>query len=129
MKKRGLQISFAWLFAIIVGAFILFLAIYFVTKYIGQQETIMDAKTSKEIGVLLNPLETSFESSKVTYLNMPVESRIYNKCSKRDTFGKQLIQVSQKSLGKWTETNIDVGFENKYLFSESRYPDGWPLLP
>ena len=32
-------------------------------------------------------------------------------------FGRHLIQVSQKSFGQWTETEIDVGFSNKYIFS------------
>jgi hypothetical protein len=27
--------------------------------------------------------------------------------------------VSQKSFGKWTETDLDVGFSNKYIFSEN----------
>jgi hypothetical protein len=29
-----------------------------------------------------------------------------------------LIRISQKSFNKWTETNIDVGFANKYIFSK-----------
>lgn len=119
MKKRGyLQISFAWLFAIIVGAVILFLAIYASTKLISTEQTSLDAKTGKEIGILLNPLETSFESSKSTYFTMPVETKIFNKCDKFGNFGEQIIQISQKSFGKWTETNIDVSFENKYIFSD-----------
>jgi len=120
MKKRGyLQISFAWLFAIIVGAIILFLAIYAATKLIGTEQTTLDAKTGKEIGILLNPLETSFETAKVTYFTMPVETRIYNKCDNGyGDFGKQIIQISQKSFNKWTETDVDVSFPNKYIFSE-----------
>jgi hypothetical protein len=124
MKKRGyLQISFAWLFAVIVGTFILFLAIYGVTKLIKTEQTTQDAKTGKEIGILLNPLETSFETGKTTSLTLPVETRIYNKCSNNGIFGKQIIQISQKSFNKWTETNIDVGFSNKYIFSK-RYTEG-----
>jgi len=119
MNNKGyLQISFGWLFAIIVGAFILFLAIYATTKFIGMEETTLSAKTGKEIGILLNPLETSFETAKATFFTMPVETRIYNKCNNYGDFGKQIIQVSQKSFNKWTETNIDVGFANKYIFSE-----------
>lgn len=118
MNKRGfLDISFGWLFAIIVGAFILFLAIYGVSKLIGTEETIQDAKTSKEIGILLNPLETGFESEKTSSFSLPAETRIYNKCSNYTDFGRQIISVSQKSMNKWTETNIDVGFTNKYIFS------------
>ncbi len=119
IKKKGyLQISFAWLFAIIVGAFILFLAIYASTKIIGTEQTALDARTGKEIGILLNPLETSFETMKGTFFTMPVETRIYNKCDDYEGFGKQIIQISQKSFNTWTETDIDVGFPNKYIFSE-----------
>ncbi len=119
MNNKGyLQISFGWLFAIIVGAFILFIAIYATTRFIGTEEQTLSAKTGKEIGILLNPLETSFETVKTTFFTMPVETRIYNKCNNYGDFGKQIIQVSQKSFGKWAETNINVGFANKYIFSE-----------
>ena len=119
MKKNAyLQISFAWLFAIIVGVFILFLAIYATTKLISTEQETLDAKTGKEIGILLNPLETSFETAKVTSFTMPVETRIYNKCDDYGMFGKQIIQISQKSFNEWTETDIDISFSNKYIFSE-----------
>jgi len=122
-KKAFLQISFAWLFAIIIGAVILFLAIYLSTKLIRTEQTSMDAQTGKQIGILLNPLETSFETGKTTSLSLPVETRIYNKCNTNGVFGKQIIQISQKSFNKWTETDIDIGFSNKYIFSEA-YVEG-----
>jgi len=118
-KKRGaLQISFGWLFAIIIGAFIIFLAVFGVTKLMKTEQATIDVKTGREIGVLLNPLETSFESAKTTSFTMPTESRIYNGCNNVGNFGKQLIKISQKSFNKWTETNLDVGFANKYIFSK-----------
>jgi len=119
MDKGYLQISFAWLFAIIVGAFILFLAIYFSSKLINTGNEEISAKTGKEFGVLLNPLETGFESLKSSSILLPIESRIYNKCTLDGVFGRQLIQVSQKSFGKWTETDLNAGFSNKYIFSEN----------
>lgn len=120
MEKRGyLQISFGWLFAIIVGAFILFLAVYGIVKLIGTEEKIQSAKTGEEIGLLINPLETGFESGKVTSMIFPVDTRIYTACNNNGVFGRQLIQVSQKSFKKWTKTDIEIGFSNKYLFSES----------
>jgi hypothetical protein len=118
MKKGALQMSFGWLFAIIIGAFIIFLAVFGVTKLMQTEQTTMDAKTGKEIGVLLNPLETSFESAKTTSFSLPAESRIHNGCNNIGSFGKQLIRISQKSFNKWTETNVDVGFANKYIFSK-----------
>ncbi len=122
-KKGALQISFAWLFAIIVGTFILFLAIFAVTKFIQTDQTTQTAKTGKEIGILLNPLETGFETGTITFMSMPLETRIYNKCNTNGDFGRQVIQVSQKSFNKWTETNLDIGFSNKYIFSED-YAEG-----
>jgi hypothetical protein len=117
-----LQISFGWLFAIIVGVFILFLAIYFTTKLIGTEETLQGAKTGKEIGILFNPLETGFETGKTTSFSLPVETRIYNKCNNLGNFGRQIIQISQKSFGEWKKTDIDIGFSNKYIFSDE--PEG-----
>src|SRR3989344_7386881 len=102
-KKGQLQISFAWIFAIVIGAVILFLAIYISTKVVKTGETAVGAKTGKEISVLLNPLETGTEESVVVSLNMPVETRIYNQCSNSSNFGKQIIKISQKSFNKWTE--------------------------
>ena len=51
-NRRGyLQISFAWILAIIVGATILFLAIYFTTKLVNTEQTSQDAQVGKEVGV------------------------------------------------------------------------------
>jgi len=124
MNKKGyLQISFGWLFAIIVGIVIISLAIYFVTKMVDTQGTIQSAKTGKEIGILLNPLETSFESAVTSSVIFPEETRIYNRCDNYGNFGTQKIEVLQKSFNKWSETDFEVSFQNKYIFSE-RYSEG-----
>ena len=116
-NKKGFQVSFSWLFAIIVGGFILFLAIYGAMKVIERGGEATSAKTGKEIGILLNPLETSFESAQVTTVSMPVETKLYALCDDvTGNFGKQIIRVSQKSFGKWSPTDIDISFENKYIF-------------
>ncbi len=117
-KKRGFQISFAWLFAIIVGAFILFLAIYGVTRLISLGQYEISTETSKEIGILLNPLETGFETGKVTSLSLARETRIYNTCNADSFFGRQVISISQKNFGRWPEPSEGVSFRNKYIFSK-----------
>lgn len=116
-KKAALQMSFQWIFSIIVGIFILFLAIYGVTKILQAEQTVAGAKTGKNIGILLNPLETGFETGRTTPLTMPVETRIYSTCEDFGQFGEQKIHISQKSFNKWTETDIEIGFSNKYIFS------------
>lgn len=116
--KKGLQMSFAWIFGIIVGAFILFMAVFLAGKIIRVGETEISAKTGKEIGALLNPLETELETGRTTTLEFPVDTKIYNKCGNNGFFGEQRIEISQKSFGKWTETDIDATFYNKYIFSD-----------
>lgn len=118
-KRSQLNISFGWLFAIIVGAVILFLAILGATKVVktGQQES--QAVGAKELGILLNPLETGFESAISTPLALRTETRIYNKCSPSGNFGKQGIQTSEFSFNKWSASGVESSFENKYIFSNS----------
>jgi len=123
MNKRGdLQMSFGWLFALIAGAFILFLAIYVTVKIIGTSEEEIDTETAAQIGVLLNPLETGYEDIISTPLeNFKQETRITNECDEGDEideFGSQGIKASRKSFGgKWTDSINTVYFKNKYLFS------------
>ena len=119
VQSKGLEMQFAWLFAMIVGAVILVFAVVSVLKITETQNTAIDAATAKEIGVLLNPLEIGFESAKTTTLVLPKETRIYNNCTTNPGFGKQTIRLSQKNFNQWSETDVDVGFENKYIFSES----------
>lgn len=116
--KGYLELSFAWLFALIVGAVILFLAIFFAVKLIGTEETAQDAATAKSIEVLLNPLETSFETGKKTLLETAVDTRIYSECEENDDFGIQKLRTSQKSLNKWTDSGIRVSSQNRYIFAE-----------
>ena len=118
--KRGfLQLPFSWLFAIIVGAIILFFAIYAATKLIGTETSASSAQTGKEISVLLNPLETSFGEESTTPLTISVDSRLANKCSSFGNFGTDQIIVSQKNAGKWQENTVGPSSENKYIFSEN----------
>ena len=126
-KKGALEVSFAWMFAIIVGATILFLTIFGVSKFISTEQATSDVKAGKEIGVLLNPLEIGFESAKTTTLTMPVETRIFNLCDPFGEFGRQGIEISQKTFNKWSETGIDVGFQNKYIFS-NKFVEGKNFL-
>jgi hypothetical protein len=121
MKNKGfLQISFQWLFAIVVGIVILFLTIYGVSRLIGLGQRTQEIETSKELGILLNPLETGFEEAKSSIIELRVDTRLYASCDDFGDFGKQGISVSQKSFGKWPESSEEVVFYNKYIFSE--YP-------
>ncbi len=116
-SKGFIQIPFSWLFAIVIGALILFFAIYASVRLIKTETTITSEETGKEISVLLNPLETGFGEEKTTSLAIPMESKISNSCGIGGNFGQQQISVSQKINGQWADTGIGPIFYNKYIFS------------
>ncbi|MEK6840947.1 MAG: hypothetical protein AABX79_03260 [Nanoarchaeota archaeon] len=116
-KKGFIQISYAWLFAIILGAIILFFAIYASVRLIKTETTVSGTETGKEISVLLNPLETGFGEERTTQLSIAVESRLNNGCENFGNFGEQKISVSQKKGREFVDTNIEQTSYNKYIFS------------
>jgi len=120
-NKKGFEFSFGWLFAIVVGAVIIFLAIYASTSLIRQNRNIQDTFAGKELGVILSPVETSLESGKTTIISFPVETRVFNECRTNGNFGSQGISVASKSgIGKeWQVPGEISRFYNKYIFSSS----------
>lgn len=118
--KKGIEFSFNWLFALIVGAAVIFLAIYAVTQLIGTERERQDTELGKKLGVILTPIETTIEEGKAPpKISMPAETRLYNDCINDRTFGTQEISTATKSgIGKeWQEPGVASSFRNKYLFS------------
>ncbi len=117
-NKKGLELQFSWIFAVIVGAMVFFLMIYFAVKIIRTgshgQATVLGA----EISVLLEPFGTTIEESKTTIISFSSETRLYNKCSDLGTFGTQHISMSVKSFGKWQEKGAEIPLKSKYIFSQ-----------
>ena len=120
--KKGLEFSFGWLFALIVGAAILFLAIYAAVKIISSERTVQETEAAKQIEIILTPIETGYEEGKaVAPIAFPTETRIYNNCTIMGNFGEQSLRAaSSTSLGKsWQEEGVPVVSYNKYIFSSS----------
>ena len=66
-KNSGfLEMPFGWMFALLAGAVILFLAIFFVVKLTSTEGLEQGIVTSNQVGILLSPLEIGFESAKAT---------------------------------------------------------------
>lgn len=119
--KRGLEVSFAWIFAIIVGAFILFIAVYGAFNFISQGEVQTNTEISAQLVALLSPVETRIESGKYSKIDFNNEIRVTNKCSSLGTFGDQTISTQGRSgfSGGWTESGVPIRMINKYFFSDS----------
>ncbi len=121
-NKKAFEMSFAWIFSIIAGIAILFIAIYATTQFIETRKYEMDIQTALKMAILLDPLETSLESGKSSIISFSSETRIYNdKCYTYGNFGEQSIGISEKSgVGKqWPEPAYGKPQYNKYIFSNS----------
>ena len=120
MDKKGLEMNFAWIFGIIVGAVILVLALYATTGLVKTEDKISETKTATQLGILINPLETGLEEASYAKITLPVETQIYNKCRDVGNFGKQILSVNErKGLGDTTSRGEEISFFNKYIFSKS----------
>ncbi|MEK6933673.1 MAG: hypothetical protein AABW75_02235 [Nanoarchaeota archaeon] len=124
-NKKGFEFSFNWIFALIVGAVIIFLAIYGATQLIKQERRTSDSEAGKQLGIILNPLETGIESGKISKISFPLETKVFNRCLNEGfslgekAFGIQEISVATKSgVGvEWESPGVASNFYNKYIFS------------
>jgi len=122
MKKRGvkkasIEISFGWIFAIIIGAVIIFFAIFTVTKFISLGQTESTTKASSSISTLLAPLENSFDETNTLSVSYPVNTRLITRCSNFGSFGFQEFSISQESYKKWSSPSQNTRIQNRYLFA------------
>ncbi|MCH7568198.1 MAG: hypothetical protein IIA87_02140 [Nanoarchaeota archaeon] len=118
-NKKGFEFGFAWIFAILAGAAILFLAVFATINLISTSRYEVDTKVAAQLGILLNPVETNLESGKYTVIEFPSETRVFNRCRETGNFGQQRISTSVKSgIGKeFQEQGVESVFYNKYIFS------------
>src|SRR3990167_3290346 len=105
-SKKAIEMSFNWIFVIIVGSFILFLAIYMAGRFMKTGGTGIQTQTAFELVSLLNSFETGLASGKSQQVEFKKEAQIYFECDELSNkpFGKQTIRMSEKSFsGKLSE--------------------------
>lgn len=120
--KHAIEMGFNWIFAIIAGGFILFLAIYTATSFIGMGQNTINTETAAKIVAVFDPLETGLASGKSSEISLVKKSKIYFQCeaSANPPFGQQLIAFSEQTFGtKYSEKNRGVPIKDKYVFVEN----------
>jgi len=119
-NKKALEMSFAWIFAIIVGAIIIISAIYIAGKFIipGGQYRV-NTETAKQIANAFEPLQTSVEEIKSDSLIFISETKLYTSCNLNEEFGENRFEISERSgfNKQWTERGGDIASKN-YVFAE-----------
>ncbi len=125
-SKRGFDLPFSWIFAIIAGAFIILISIYATTKFINVGKNYGYALNAKTIDNILGPVVNGLASgSAYPPIQFNKETRIYLGCeassSQSPLFGRQTLGFSEESgLGKkWTPPENNISRYNKYVFGRS----------
>jgi len=121
MRKKAVGMPFNWIFAIIAGGFILFLAIYAAGKFIKTSEQATYTQTAASLASLIDPLETGLVSGKSYMIPLNKKSKVFFDCDERKDppFGRQTIAFTGQTFGnEYGETGGRVSLRNKHLFVE-----------
>jgi hypothetical protein len=116
MKTKG-QTEFVWIFSLIIGAMILFLAIYASSKVLKTGTYQTEAEIVRSFDIILNPFSAIGSIASLTLskeINMPYETEMNFTCS-GNSEKISLRQVEKNNKGEWT---TPYTIKNKYIFSE-----------
>ncbi|VVB78475.1 Uncharacterised protein [uncultured archaeon] len=121
--KRAIEMGFNWIFSIIAGGFILFIAIYASTKFIGVSQQQYGTEAAATISTFLDSLETGLSAGiKNPEMTFNKNTRLYFDCDEvvNSPFGRQTISFSEQTFGnRWSDQSNRVSIKNKYIFSEN----------
>lgn len=122
-NKKAFDLPFSWIFSIIVGAVIIFLAIFVTTSLIKTSTQVKYSQSAQELLNLLNPVVNGVTSAYSTRVNFNKETRIELTCDEKTStspfFGRQSLTFAEESgfLKKWLQQGVAVSRYNKYIFS------------
>jgi len=119
--KKG-QVEFNWIFVMIIGAVILFLAIFFVGKLMGTQRYASETEMVSNFDILLNPFASIGGMGTVTLaktIQMPQITQINQTCSTKDRRITMYLRSESSTGKKWGEWSLAKQIYNKYIFSNS----------
>ena len=117
MNKKG-QNEYAWIFSLIIGAVILFLAIYTASKVFTTSEYLTETEIMRAFENLLNPFTALGDVASLTLskeIKMPYETEMNFSCDYAKNSEQFLLRTYTKNKpGQWTEA---YPIKNKYIFT------------
>lgn len=120
MHKKALEFSFSWIFATIIGAAIISLAVYAAIQVAKTTTSGEETKLSKQLTVLFEPLETKTASGLASSVKLSEDVRIRSACETGldNEFGKQKFQLMAKAgiTKKWSGEGGNASINHKYIF-------------
>lgn len=122
-NKRGIEMGFNWLFAIMAGGFILFLAIFAAGKMVSFGSVTANTLNAKNFVNILETWEAGLAAGvKPPELRFKTDTQLYFTCSDNMDlpFGKQSVSASDKVFNeRYTQGGYDVTIKSKYIYTEN----------
>jgi hypothetical protein len=114
--KKG-QSEFVWIFSLIIGAMILFLAIFSASKLFKTGTYLTETEIVRNFDIILNPFSSMGSIASLTLskeIELPYEAEMNITCS-GDAEKISLRTIEKGKKGDWTSPYT---IKNKYIFSE-----------
>jgi hypothetical protein len=116
-NKKGVEMNFAFIFSLIVGGVILFLAIYFAVSVTRTGGEVTSSFEANRFVISLQPYELAIASGSSEKVDFEENILIENYCSSWE-FGSQEITLSKKPLSRGKlQRGVPIPVTNKYVFS------------
>ena len=123
MQKKAISMPFNWIFAIIVGAIILFIALYASGNILTTGSTTIGVITTKQFISYFDPFETGITEGKSEPVELQKMSRLFFEVCNPDynIFGRQSISFQEQTIGgRWVaENSSKTHIGDKYVFAEN----------
>lgn len=120
LSKRGV-VQFTWIFSLIIGALIIFLAVYSAAKFVQTSSFQTQAELVRQLDVVLNPFASVGAITTMTLskqVELPVEMQLNFSCSSQGNYNELNARTRKgKGWGDWLERGFRI--KDKYIFSDS----------
>jgi hypothetical protein len=119
MIRKKAQSEYAWIFSLVVGAMILFLAIYAASKLFTTSKYLAESEILRSFDNILNPFSSLGSIATLALskeIKMPYELEMNFSCDSSKEIQTLAIRIIEKrDIGEWTKPYT---IKNKYVFSE-----------
>jgi hypothetical protein len=126
-KRAGME--FGWLFAVIVGGVILFLAFYFIGTHLLQSRVQQETVAARSLDIILTPFSYvgSFNASSAEIIKLSEKSEVEIDCDSENGLGYNTIVMRGERVKGKTYEELPKYVYDKYLFAEKPLPEAKTL--
>lgn len=130
-SKRAQMPAFGWVFAIIIGIMILFLAGYLIGKMIRTNEYESEVEMARGFDIILNPFASIGGIGPVSMgktVRLAQETALEFSCDDTGLGSQGLMLKTKSSFGGWGDLTEEMSIYDKYIYSENAQGKNFYIL-